>query len=210
MDYKRLPFYLKSVEGRTVKGYAATWQEDQGGDTIVKGAFAKTLLERGPRVKVLRDHWAPIGKPILMKGDDAGLYVEYPISETPLGNETLTLIGDGVLDTMSIGYEAVRVEKSGEFPDKRKLIEIKLYEFSVVTFAMNEGAIITGVKSMREAIRHHAVSDGERKDLIEALKEFTALLSAATPAPATSHRHDAKQLVALSTAIGNYKASFAL
>jgi HK97 family phage prohead protease len=205
MDYKRLPFEIKAVSGRTVSGYAATWQEDQGGDTIVKGAFAKTLAERGDRVKVLWQHWHPIGKPIKMIEDDTGLFVEYTISKTPQGDEAMTLIEDRVIDTMSIGYEAIRFERDQNFPDKRKLIELKLFEFSPVTFAMNETALITGVKSMREALRNRNLQEGERNDLLAALDEIKGILSAATPPSGTSHRLNAKDAAALADAIKNYR-----
>ena len=46
---KTKPRVKKKGDGRTIYGYAATWDEDTIGDIIVKGAFSKTIKERGPR-----------------------------------------------------------------------------------------------------------------------------------------------------------------
>lgn len=211
MDYKRIPFQIKAVSAgnREVEGYAATWQEDQGGDTIVRGAFAKTLAERSDRVKVLWQHWHPIGRPLEMVEDEKGLFVKYRISKTAQGDEALTLIEDRVIDTMSIGYEAVRFERSSEMPDKRKLLEVKLFEFSPVTFAMNEGAVITGVKSLREQLRYkRSLTEQERDDLLIAFDDIKALLlqaqSGAKKSDTTVPVYQPHDLAALETAIKNY------
>jgi HK97 family phage prohead protease len=207
MQFKNVAFAVKEVTGRTVTGYAATWDEDQGGDVILPGAFTKTLQERGNRVKVLWQHYHPIGKPTLMREDDKGLYAEYTISETPQGNEALTLIKDGVIDTMSIGYEAVKSDRP-DMNGPRFLREVKLFEFSPVTFAMNDAAVITGVKSIREALRTGGITAADREPLLETLEEIKALLTKeAKPVP-TSHGlqpQQVEQLRQLEAAIKSYR-----
>jgi HK97 family phage prohead protease len=149
MDFKSVKFKKESLnpETRIFEGYAATWDLDSGNDVIVKGAFAKTLNERGGKIKVLWQHYDPIGIPLEMREDDKGLWVKAKISATALGNEALELIKDGVIDSMSIGYSPIE-DKTDFVGGIRYLREIKLYEFSVVTFPMNEEAVITGVKRL--------------------------------------------------------------
>jgi HK97 family phage prohead protease len=135
---------------RVIEGYASTFGNvDLGKDVVVQGAFEKTLQERLPKkqIKMLYGHRDPLGMPVMMKEDSRGLYVEGKVSETQLGNDTLALIEDEVINAMSIGYRTVKHEMDNE-SGIRYLKELKLYEFSPVVFPMNEEARISGVKSM--------------------------------------------------------------
>lgn len=156
MERKAAPAEFKVAgDGRTVEGYCSTFGNiDAVGDIVMPGAYKRTLDHRMGRIKVLRDHEHPIGKPIEAYEDSKGLYTRSYISDTQLGNETLTLLKDGVLDRMSIGYEPV-VKDHGkhEGKDVRFLKEIKLYEWSIVTFPANESAAVTGVKALEDLDR---------------------------------------------------------
>lgn len=152
MERKALEFKDASVdvEARTFKGYASTWTEDLMGDTILPGAFSKSIAQkfRIGRIKILWQHEQPLGMPTEMREDGAGLYVEGRISKTRLGDEALELMRDGVVSSMSIGFT---IPKGGaEWDDdgyKRTIKEVDLFEFSPVTFPANPAAVITGVKS---------------------------------------------------------------
>lgn len=177
MEYKSLGFKAENIEGRSFMGYASTWDLDQGDDIIQMGAFKKTLAEAGARVKILwqHDQYAPIGIPVLMREDSKGLYVEGKISETRQGDEALTLLKDGVIDSMSIGYRVINADYDSK--GVRIIKELALKEFSLVTFPMNEAAIVTGVKSIRDRIASGAkVTDKELKQLSEMVADLSALL----------------------------------
>lgn len=170
-----------TIKGRIIEGYAAMFDNvDHGGDIIKAGAFEKTLGERGPRVKVFYNHNIPIGKPQVMKEDGKGLYTESVISKTDKGDEILELARDGVIDEMSFAYEAVQYEID-EAHEVRILKELKLYEYGPVDFAMNEEAIITGVKALSERVResrpinteHLAGIRQELKTLLDAIDRAT-------------------------------------
>ena len=174
MERKSFPFELEEKgldpEARTFKGYAAvTGILDDGGDIIDRGAFKKTLDESGHRVKVFYVHQfdEPIGKPIELeevpkgrlpkslteKWPEAtgGLFVHAYVSETAKGNDALTLMRDGVLDELSIGYKAIKEEMKNDGPDDqavRHLKEIKLMDVSPVPLAMNPAAVVTDVKEI--------------------------------------------------------------
>jgi hypothetical protein len=153
--------YKLSPDGRTVEGYASTFGNvDLVGDVVVSGSYKRTLdrskqsREGLKRIKVLRDHEHPIGVPVHAEEDSKGLYTRSYISDIQLGNETLTLLRDGVLDRMSIGYEPVQKEfTKHEGRDVRLLKEIKLIEYSIVTFPANEQAAVTGVKALEDLDR---------------------------------------------------------
>lgn len=62
-----------------------------------------------------------------------------------LGRDVRTLIKDGVLCELSIGYDPVVFDY--DEAGIRHLREVKLWEVSVVTWAMNDQAVITDIKS---------------------------------------------------------------
>lgn len=197
MEYKALQFKSDDVNmsSRTFAGYASTWDEDLGGDIISKGAFNKTM-ERKDRIKVLWQHNEPIGKSLNMSTDSKGLFVEGKISKTRLGDEAIELMNDGVIDQMSIGFSIPNGKSEYNEKGNRLIHEVKLFEYSLVTFPMNEKAIITSVKSVSDAIRSGHYNANEIKELSEALAELNALLKAEPPStPAGQQPQDLKALL---------------
>jgi HK97 family phage prohead protease len=205
MEYKALEFKSDDVNmsSRTFAGYASTWDEDLGGDIISKGAFNKTMQERKDRVKVLWQHNEPIGKSVGMSSDSKGLFVEGKISKTRLGDEAIELMNDGVIDQMSIGFNVPSGKSEYNEKGNRLIHEVKLFEYSLVTFPMNEKAIITSVKSVSDAIRHGQYDHNELKELSEVLSELNALLKAEPP-HGTRTGQQPQDLKALQDAIKNF------
>lgn len=204
MEYKALQFKSDDVNmsSRTFAGYASTWDEDLGGDIISKGAFNKTM-ERKDRIKVLWQHNEPIGKSLNMGTDSKGLFVEGKISKTRLGDEAIELMNDGVIDQMSIGFSIPNGKSEYNEKGNRLIHEVKLYEYSLVTFPMNEKAIITSVKSLSQAIRNGNYDANEVKELSEALAEFNALLKN-EPSKDTHFEQQPQDLKALLGAIEKF------
>lgn len=149
-EYKSVSFVLESADDGTgeFSGYAAVFGNvDSGGDIIEKGAFAKTIAEDFARIKILSQHNSdglPIGKPLELREDEKGLYIRGKISDTQTGRDIRTLLKDGVLAELSIGYDAV-VFDYDSVTSIRHLKEIKLWEISIVTWAMNDQAKIGDV-----------------------------------------------------------------
>jgi len=170
MDVKTFAFQVKGVdvEEGIFSGYASTFGvRDEYGDVVMPGAFAKTLQENAQRVRVCWMHgWDnPIGKPVVMEehGRDrlprellerapeatGGLYVEARISQTTQGRDALVLMRDGVVDELSIGYDPIKTER-GELNGEpvNYLRELRLWEFSPVTWGANHAALVTGMKAL--------------------------------------------------------------
>ena len=61
------------------------------------------------------------------------------------GRETYSLLKQGALDSMSIGYNTI-MDKWNEEKLARELHEVKLWEVSVVTFPMLDIANVNSVK----------------------------------------------------------------
>jgi HK97 family phage prohead protease len=173
MEFKNVKFDGEvSKSKRTVEGYASVFNKiDQGGDIVIPGAYSKTIRERfkAGKIKSMYNHTYLVGRPDMLKEDEHGLVTKSIISETPRGDEILTLIADGVLTDMSIGYATV---KSNDTKRGRELVELKLYEVSFVDFGMNELAEITGMKSITE-LADICYKSGVRldKDSIDIIKK---------------------------------------
>ena len=186
MEFKALKFDESNVnlEKRTFMGYASTFGNvDQVGDIIESGAFKKSIRERGPKgsnqIKVLWQHNEPLGIPLEMYEDEKGLYVEGKVSKTRLGDEALELMKDGVVDKMSIGFSIPKGKM--EWDDKtgvRKIKEVKLFEFSPVTFPANEQASITGMKSLEGKLALLQSGVELQEEELEELHQLYAKLNA--------------------------------
>ena len=129
-----------------VEGYISTFNNiDLGNDMVMPGAF-KDTLKSGPKVRFLLSHdpRLVLGVPKKLKEDSKGLFGSFKISKTQLGQDTHQLLIDGAIDSFSIGYQA------NEFDfvegDVRRLKAVELYEASLVPMAMNQEALVTGVK----------------------------------------------------------------
>lgn len=149
MEFRSVQTEFKAdISQRILEGYASAFgNPDSYGDIVQRGAFTKTILERKNRIKVLNQHNTnqPIGKPLTMLEDSHGLLTTAFIANTPLGSDVLTLAAEGILSELSIGFDTVKssIREAGG----RDLEELRLWEWSPVTFAANDLAIITGVKS---------------------------------------------------------------
>jgi HK97 family phage prohead protease len=152
-ETKLIPFSSDvklDYQGRTIEGYAATFGNvDLVNDIIHPNAFAKTLVERGGKVKFLWQHdtKAPLGRVLEMNEDANGLYFKAVISDTQQGRDALALLRDNAIEGMSIGYEPI-VSDFSKYDGKtvRNLREIKLHEISLVTFPASPLAGVTALK----------------------------------------------------------------
>ena len=98
----------------------------------------------------------PIGVFESIYEDSKGLYVKGKLAlGTQKGRETYELLKIGALDGMSIGFKADPT-KQGYNENKRgvrTLKEVDLMEISLVTFPMNEQAMVQSVKGNLKSIR---------------------------------------------------------
>lgn len=153
VSHKSFGFDLKREPDQDglFEGYASVFDVvDLGLDVVAKGAFTKSLAS-GRKVRMLWQHDTEkvIGVWDEVREDERGLYVKGRLlKDVALGREAMALMKAGAIDSMSIGYRTVEAmpEAGGRV---RKLVEVDLFEISLVTFPMNERATVTDVKSIR-------------------------------------------------------------
>jgi HK97 family phage prohead protease len=133
-----------------IEGYASLFGvTDAGGDRVIEGAFARSIRRRGARgVKMLWQHQPdePIGTWLSLVENSRGLKVTGQLDlSVRRAREALSLIRSGAVDGLSIGFRTV-VSEIADAGRVRRLVEIDLWEISVVTFPMLRQARITTVK----------------------------------------------------------------
>lgn len=133
---------ITDEEGATViEGHASLWGvADRGGDTVERGAFAASLARlkaagASPKLLWQHDPMQPIGLWDEVGEDARGLRVRGRIlADVARGREAAALVRAGAIDGLSIGYRAVRTTRDAK--GQRHLVEVDLWEVSLVTFPM--------------------------------------------------------------------------
>ncbi|MFC3873307.1 HK97 family phage prohead protease [Neisseria musculi] len=145
---------IKSVdENGTFTGYGSVFHnEDSYGDIVRPGAFKKSLEKwaaKGRLPPMLWQHWRgdPIGVFTKMQEDDHGLYVEgrLLIDDIPQARAAYALLKEKALGGMSIGYREITTRQNED--GTQDLLELDLWEVSIVTFPANEAATVDSVKA---------------------------------------------------------------
>lgn len=137
-------------------------------------------------------HRTPIGTITSARDTAEGLEITARISQTPTGDEVYTLLRDGVLRSMSIGFELLEARE--EIEDGEPITTItsaRAVEFSVVLNPAYKDAKITDVRAAQTPTEGTPMPNAT--DATETIEELRAHIDdldrrvalAAQPAPAT-------------------------
>lgn len=139
-----------------LEGYACVYEypyEVAGGppwgwtEVVAAGACAKSVLDRD-NVRLLFDHegmpFASV-KPrtLALASDETGLHVETPAGldmTSPDVQGLVSAMRRGDLDEMSFAFRVLRQEWNEDYTERR-ILEVKLYDVSVVTFPANPATV---------------------------------------------------------------------
>src|SRR5947208_12507165 len=135
----------------TVEGYASLFGEiDAARDMVMPGAFARTLKSRGlRRIPMLFQHdpAEPVGVWFELTEDVRGLRARGKlIPEVARARELYALVNAGAVDGLSIGFRTVkgRIDPATRV---RRIVDLELWEISIVTFPLLAGARVRAVKA---------------------------------------------------------------
>ena len=182
----------------TFEGYASLFGKvDLGRDVVERGAFAASLGKRGAagvRMLFQHDPNAPIGTWLELREDGRGLFVRGRLAlEAARAREVHSLMKEGALDGLSIGFRTVRAKTEAK-TGIRRIVEVDLWEISIVTFPMLPEARIEAVKARRRfraslhapdagtltgPWRNRAATNSEKR-LIATIRRATELLKKGT------------------------------
>jgi len=179
------------VNNGIVTGYFSKFGNiDRDEDMIMPGAFAKSIQERGPKsnkpeIAFLWQHdmYKPLGKLVDLREDGYGLYFEAKVSDTSYGQDALKLYRDGVITQHSIGFQTIKaIEEQDGDKEVNKILEVKLWEGSAVTFGANPDTPFIGFKAYtfeekqdRVKLLVKCLKNGDYTDEMFSLIEFELL-----------------------------------
>ncbi len=131
-----------------ISGYASLFgQADMSGDVVMRGAFAASLLARSNHpLPLLFGHETqkPIGVWDRIFEDETGLFVSGRIlKDNKRARHIARLVSEGAISGLSIGYRPIRATPRAA--GGRTLLELDLWEVSVVAFPMLRSARIVEV-----------------------------------------------------------------
>lgn len=167
LEYRSFAELRQDADAGGFSGYASHFMTSDSYLTAMKrGAYRKTIAERGHKVPVLYSHnseWN-IGVPEVLREDKTGLYSEARLFDDGAeGTVTLKRLRQGARFGLSVGFQTVKdraatnedeldlSQVKGVKPtDIRIIEEVRLWEFSVVSFPANEAAVITDVRQRDE------------------------------------------------------------
>lgn len=158
MDNEHLDFAfeLKALDDEAVgsfEGYASVFGEtDQVNDIVAQGAFKRTLRQhrgkkRMPALLWQHDTREPIGVWKQMKEDDTGLLGKGKlfVDEIPRARQAHALMKENGLSGLSIGFRTVK-SSVDDRKGVRTLLDVDLFEVSLVTFPALDSARVSAVK----------------------------------------------------------------
>lgn len=160
-------------EDGSFSGYASVFgTEDAYGDTVQAGAFKKSLAAWRKKKRAPAMLWAhktdePIGVWTSMEEDETGLATEGKLAlKTQRGAEAYELLKLKAISGLSIGFNPIK-SKLDDVTGKRTLVEIELWETSLVVFPANDEARIGSVRAaLREGrkVRHSDIEEILRRE----------------------------------------------
>jgi HK97 family phage prohead protease len=177
LDVKRAEFKFNGDTGE-FEGYASVFDGvDSYGDTIIAGAFRKTLEKRDRPVRMRWNHFGPvIGKWVELMEDSKGLFVRGQL--TPghsVAEDVKASLKHGAIDGLSIGFYL------DDYEDKpgggREIRSMRLVEISVVEEPADLGAKIDNIKSAIDEAQRLADIELILRDAGLSRAEATALVS---------------------------------
>lgn len=144
-----------------VSGYFAMFgNKDLDGDIIERGAFSKTVMERGPQgkqlIKYLLDHDKNkvVAKITNLMEDEKGLYYEAKIGTHSAGQDFLKMIESELINQHSFGFKIVK-EQYDQMAKANRIKEVFLYEGSAVQFlGANPETTFIGLKSETDLMQY--------------------------------------------------------
>ena len=166
MKFCRLDIKGVDADG-AFEGYASLFdREDLGRDVVLPGAFRRSLRERGSSgIKMLFQHDPnePIGVWDSLREDRRGLYAAgHLMPDVRRAREVRALMQAGAIDGLSIGFRTVKARKDAR-SGVRRLMEVDLWEISVVTFPMQPQARAKLIKNINKTWPFAARAPSERE-----------------------------------------------
>ena len=147
---RRFQFHAKLVKTdgaeRTIAGYASTREVDRAGEVVEPDAFRDSLATflHNPILTYMHNWADPIGRVTDAVIDERGLAITAQLSKT--ADKVWTLIEEGVLRALSIGYDVLEEHYDAGV---NHITKLRLYEVAVVSIPANHHCLFSVSKALR-------------------------------------------------------------
>lgn len=165
LEDRRSPLEIRAAADGALRlvGYATTWEQGYdvyGGppwgwnEVMAEGSWDRTLAEQDDIRLLLNHEGMPLARTksgtLTLISDDLGLLVEASLDvASPLVAQVRSAMERGDLDQMSCAFVVLRQEWSPDF-DTRRILEVKGFDVSVVTYPANEATMaLVGASAAR-------------------------------------------------------------
>jgi HK97 family phage prohead protease len=191
-----------------VSGYFAVFgNKDLDGDVIEPGAFAKTVMERGPQgkqlIKYLLDHDKNkvVAKITNLYEDSKGLRYEAKIGTHTAGQDFQKMIESELINQHSFGFRTIKEQYDAQ--SKSNMIkEVMMYEGSAVQFlGANPETTFIDLKSEADAFEYLSrlekfvkTSDATDETILKLENQLKSLLEFLKPAEPTLEIKEAEEV----------------
>jgi HK97 family phage prohead protease len=191
-----------------VSGYFAVFgNKDLDGDVIEPGAFAKTVMERGPQgkqlIKYLLDHDKNkvVAKITNLYEDSKGLRYEAKIGTHTAGQDFQKMIESELINQHSFGFRTIKEQYDAQ--SKSNMIkEVMMYEGSAVQFlGANPETTFIDLKSEEDAFNYLErlekfikTSDATDETIFKLENQLKSLLEFLKPAEPTLEIKEAEEV----------------
>jgi len=181
--------------GYTGAGVAVPFGEEYDAYWFTESFDRSTEFEGLDKAKLYWQHRDIVGKVTGHKIADEGLLIDWQISATRQGDEAATLIRDGVIDSLSIGFEGLDYRSETREDGSEAIIwtRVRIREVSLVSFPAYESATITEVRSKPTPKGNPEMSNPTptltREDLTEVRDELAEQIRATQAQISTANDH---------------------
>jgi HK97 family phage prohead protease len=184
MNFKAFETKFEATGEGKILGRASVYDViDAQGDIVRRGAFAADFSARGNQRAILADHdpTRSIGLGTFTEKAD-GLHVAIDLAmELQEARDAFVRVQKGIATGLSIGYETLQDRISN---GARELLQLSLWETSVVVFPANAHARITAAKSnpqqleeLLTALRSSKIALDDRRAVADLNAALTAIQS---------------------------------
>ena len=146
----------RTTDERLVGGIAVPWNEtsrltpDPAGERFLPGSLTRSVKARGDRLKLFRGSHGhdmiPVGRLVKVDARHAdGLWTDWRIANTPAGEQTLEEVREGLLDSFSVGFRAIRTRRGAD--GAREILEAELGEVTLLPSGAYDGARVLEVRA---------------------------------------------------------------
>lgn len=166
MHVRELHVREVNTDTRTFTGIAVPYDQqvpisDWFGD--YNETFARGSVQDSDDALLFWRHSDPIGRITSNRDTDEGWEVTCSISQTPLGDEAYTLLRDGVVTSMSVGFQGITSERDDETGDITRTA-VRVREVSLVPIPAYDGAVVTDVRHRQPAPDRQPAAHQNRED----------------------------------------------